>query len=77
MLINPGPLKESFCFELSWIKHDEFIPLAQAIRENLVKIKDHIDILNIKLRRFKKYFKGWGSNAFSHAKKGKMWLEKS
>lgn len=30
--------------------------------------------MNIKLKRFKKYFKGWGSNNFGHARKRRKWL---
>lgn len=33
-----------------------------------------IDIMNIKLKRFKKYFKGWGSNNFGQARKRRKWL---
>ena len=33
-----------------------------------VYTNDPIDILNIKLKRFKKFFKGWGSNIFGHNK---------
>uniref|UniRef100_A0A8I6Z921 Uncharacterized protein n=1 Tax=Hordeum vulgare subsp. vulgare TaxID=112509 RepID=A0A8I6Z921_HORVV len=33
-----------------------------------------IDIMNIKLKRFKKYFKGWGSSNFGHARKRRKWL---
>jgi hypothetical protein len=32
---------------------------------------DPIDILNIKLKRFKKHFKGWGYNLFGHMRKRK------
>jgi hypothetical protein len=36
---------------------------------------DPIDVLNIKLKRVKKYFKGWGSNLFGHVKKRKAELK--
>lgn len=32
---------------------------------------DPINILNIKLKRFKTFFKGWGSSKFGHEKKRK------
>jgi mannosylglycoprotein endo-beta-mannosidase len=35
------------------------------------RITDTIDVLNIKLKRVKKKFKGWGSNLFGHVKKRK------
>jgi hypothetical protein len=31
--------------------------------------------LNIKLNRFKKFFKGWGSNLYGHTKKLKLVLK--
>jgi hypothetical protein len=33
---------------------------------------DPIDVLNIKIKRIKKYFKGWGSNIFGHKRMEKM-----
>lgn len=36
---------------------------------------DPIDMLNIKLKRIKKYFKGWDSNLFGHNKKKKIALK--
>jgi hypothetical protein len=33
---------------------------------------DPIDIINIKLKHFKKFFKCWGSNLFGNAKKRKL-----
>lgn len=33
-----------------------------------------IDIMNIKLKRFKKYFKDWGSDNFGKARKRRKWL---
>jgi hypothetical protein len=36
-----------------------------------VNSSDPIDVLNIKLKRFKMFFKGWGSNLFGHLRKKK------
>ena len=36
---------------------------------------DPIDILNIKLKRLKKYYKGWGAHSFGHARKRKKWIK--
>lgn len=63
------PKKREFCFELSWLKKEEFLPLSKGIWEKLVRSEDPLDILNIKRKRIKKFFKGWGLNAFAHAKK--------
>jgi hypothetical protein len=40
-----------------------------------VRSLDPIDDLNIKLKRFKKYFKGWGSNLFGNQRKRKNELK--
>ena len=61
-----SPQTREFIFELSWLKSDEFLPLVEKIWNQYVKATDLIDILNIKLKRFKKFFKGWGSNKFDH-----------
>jgi hypothetical protein len=66
LLLNTGeqsPLNNKsrdFCFDLSWLKNEEFTSLARGIWEKPVRSLDPIDVLNIKLKRFKKYFKGWG-----------------
>uniref|UniRef100_A0A8I6WKD6 Uncharacterized protein n=1 Tax=Hordeum vulgare subsp. vulgare TaxID=112509 RepID=A0A8I6WKD6_HORVV len=36
--------------------------------------KNPIDIMNIKLKRFKIFFKGWGSNNFGKARLRRKWL---
>uniref|UniRef100_A0A453T414 Endonuclease/exonuclease/phosphatase domain-containing protein n=1 Tax=Aegilops tauschii subsp. strangulata TaxID=200361 RepID=A0A453T414_AEGTS len=56
--------QREFRFELSWLKNEEFYPTAKKIWEQPVAFDDPIDILNIKLKRLKKYFKGWGSHLF-------------
>ena len=58
-----------FRFDISWFKHDEFLPLVAKIWDKRVKSVDPIDIINIKLKRFKKFFKGWGSSLYGHTKK--------
>ena len=51
--------------------NEEFLPLVKQIWQKPVKSSDPIDVLNIKLKRFKKFFKGWGSDKFGHTKKRK------
>lgn len=63
--------KREFRFELSWFADDNFLPLAKKIWEQPVNSTDPIEILNVKLKRFKKFFKGWGSNRFGHMRKRK------
>lgn len=71
-----APGQREFRFELSWLKNEEFFPKAKSIWEQVVRADDPIDILNIKLKRIKKYFKGWGSNRFGHSRKRKDEIKK-
>lgn len=45
------------------------------ISAKLVSSGDPIDIINIKLKQTKTYFKGWGSNVFGNFKKRKKRVE--
>uniref|UniRef100_A0A453DB41 Endonuclease/exonuclease/phosphatase domain-containing protein n=1 Tax=Aegilops tauschii subsp. strangulata TaxID=200361 RepID=A0A453DB41_AEGTS len=58
------PKKKEFCFDISWLSNELFLPKAREIWGQPVNSNDPIDILNIKLKRFKRYFKGWGSHVF-------------
>ena len=49
-----------------------FLPTVSRIWASKVHASNPIDILNIKLKRFKKFFKGWGSNKFGQEKKRKQ-----
>ena len=67
--------RREFKFDTSWLKNDLFLPKVAEIWEKPVRSNDPIDIINIKLKRFKSYFKGWGSNIFGHFKKRKKELK--
>lgn len=54
---EPSKSRE-FRFDLSWLKDDRFLDLVTKIWSRKVAASDPIDILNIKLKRFKSYFKG-------------------
>lgn len=69
------PTKRSFRFDIAWLKNEDFLPLVREIWDNHVNSTDPIDVLNIKLKRIKRYFKGWGSNLFGHNKKRKQELQ--
>ena len=66
---NPKP--REFRFEMSWMTKEEFLPLVSKIWQRPVKSSNPIDVLNIKLKRFKKFFKGWGADKFGHDRKEK------
>jgi hypothetical protein len=71
----PMNASREFCFDLSWFKNVEFLHSAALVLNRSVHSNDPIDILNIKLKHFKKYFKGWGSNLYGHNKKLKRELK--
>jgi hypothetical protein len=81
LLLNTGeqsPLNNKsrdFRFDLSWLKNEELTSLARQIWEKPVRSLDPIDVMNIKLKRFKKYFKGRGSNLFGNQRKRKNELK--
>ena len=58
-----------FKFDISWITHDDCLPLVKEIREKPIKSQESIDIFNNKFKKFKKKFKGWGSNLFGNNRK--------
>ena len=64
-----APKPREFRFEMSWMKNKEFLPLVEKIWNKPVNSSDPIDVLNIKLKRFIKFFKGWGSNKFGYEKR--------
>ena len=67
--------KWEFKFNNSWLKNPDFLPLIQSLWMQPVNSLDPIDVLNIKLKRVKKYLKGWGANIFGNNKKRKKELK--
>jgi hypothetical protein len=43
---------------------EDFIHKVAEVWNQVVHSDDPIDVPNFKIKRFKKYFKGWGSNVF-------------
>jgi hypothetical protein len=56
----PINASREFRFEIPWFKNVEFLHSAALVLNRTIHSNDPIDILNIKLKHFKKYFKGWG-----------------
>ncbi|KAK1698510.1 hypothetical protein QYE76_015207 [Lolium multiflorum] len=54
---------------------DEKLLPVKEIWERYVRSDDPIDVFNIKLKRVKKFLKGWGSNMFGNNKKKKQSLK--
>jgi hypothetical protein len=58
-LVKPPMKNLNFRFELAWLKHLYFLPKVQEIWESPCLSKTTFDKIQIKLNKFKKYFKGW------------------
>ena len=71
---QPMP-KTSFRFELSWLKDPQFNTLVQEIWNKPCLAETAFDRIQIKLKRFKQYFKGWSFNKFGEQKKEKLALQ--
>ena len=66
LILTDGASKQlsklSFRFELSWIKHPDFLHIVQILWEKPCHANSALDTMQIKLKRFKQFFKGWGFN---------------
>jgi hypothetical protein len=70
---NNTPLKHlDFKFELSWLKQPEFTDKVAEIWEKSCHAASAFDRVQIKLKRFKQFFKGWGFNHLGEQKKLKQ-----
>lgn len=58
-----------FRFELSWVKHPDFSNLVKQIWEKPCHANSAFSRIQIKLKRFEQYFKGWSFNAKGEQKK--------
>ena len=67
--------KHPFCFETAWLKHEDFLPKVAEIWGEGVRAKDAAEMWNIKLKRVKKFLKGWGMSLKGHSKKYKNILQ--
>jgi len=65
----------AFCFETGWINHPDFHPKVKEIWEKPVRGHSITDIRNIKIKRVKKFLKGWSQNIKGHRRKEKNDLQ--
>lgn len=65
----------SFHFELSWLKQPEFKEAVRKLWLEPTKDKDILSNFLFKLKKFKKYFKGWGFNQAGQMKKRKKVIQ--
>ena len=59
---SPPPKKIPFRFELTWLKDQNFTPVVKSIWDKPCHAHTALDRIQIKLKRFKQFFKGWGFN---------------
>jgi hypothetical protein len=64
-----------FKFDLSWLKNHEVLLLLNKIWKIHVSSRDPSEIFNIKLKIFKKHFKGLRANLFGMNKKERWKLK--
>jgi hypothetical protein len=63
--------KLSFKFELTWVKHPEFMQKVKEIWDASCHAESAFDRIQMKLKKIKQYFKGWGLNSQGENKKKK------
>ena len=54
--------KINFRFKLSWLKHPEYLSRVQEIWNSPCHAESAFDRIQLKLKKFKQHFKGWGFN---------------
>ena len=58
-----------FKFELSWVNHPDFLNLVKQIWDKPCNAESAFPRIQLKLKRFKQYFKGWSFNIRGEQKK--------
>lgn len=69
---DPHPKNIPFGFEFTWIKNPEFLIKVEKIWRAPTRDNNMLDKIPFKLKKFKKYFKGWGYNNVGVKKKRKL-----
>lgn len=57
------------------MKHPDFIPLVQNLWNKPCYAESALDRIQLKLKKFKQYFKGWGHNKLGEQKKKRKLLQ--
>jgi hypothetical protein len=65
-----------FRFELSWLGHADFLPKVKKIWMSPTRDRNALDRVLFKLRKVKKFLKGWGYNLAGSRKKKKQEIER-
>jgi hypothetical protein len=73
---NTVKRSRKFCFETSWLKHEDFLPKIKEIWGKPITIQNATEKWCIKLGRIRKFLKGWGDSLRGHTKKYTLILKK-
>jgi hypothetical protein len=74
-VISPLNQSRDFRFELSWISHSEFLPKVKEIWQAPTRDSISLDRILFKLKKVKKYLKGWGFNLSGMRKQRKKVIQ--
>lgn len=70
--VTNAPVKKlEFRFELTWLKQPDFLPNVERIWNEPTRDSNFLDKVQFKLKKIKKFFKGWGFNLAGNRKKRK------
>jgi hypothetical protein len=61
-VVNTLNQSREFRFELSWLSHPDFLPEVQEIWQAPTRDSNCLDRIMFKIKKVKKYLKGWGFN---------------
>jgi hypothetical protein len=65
-------LRREFRFELTWIRHPEFLERVKEIWEHPTRDSRMLDHVQFKIKKVKKFLKGWDFNLTVDRKKRKQ-----
>jgi hypothetical protein len=74
---NQSGKNREFIFEMTWIKHPEFLPKIREIWLDPTRDEVVLDRVMFKIKKVKKFLKGWGFNLSGARKKRKKSCLKS
>jgi hypothetical protein len=64
--------KRDFRFEVSWMKHPDFLPMVSRIWSEYTRDRTVLDKVLFKLKKVKRSLKGWGFNLAGSKKQRKI-----
>jgi hypothetical protein len=68
--------KRDFRFEVSWMKHPDFLPMVSRIWSEYTRDRTVLDKVLFKLKKVKRSLKGWGFNLAGSKKQRKNQIQR-